>query len=103
MATRAEKRLLKEARTICEREFEPLWRPAASLAPRPATLLEAADRKSAAQATAFAWLAAKLGRKRLTSFGEIDNIEDLRRAYTHIWHATLFDVRRWADQIEEAA
>jgi len=93
---------VREGRKLCAFEFDPLWKPAASIARRPLTALERADLQAAAKLTAFAWLAAQLGLQRLSSFDDIADLELLRRAYQLIWNATINDVRAWADAREAA-
>lgn len=99
----AEKRL-KEARHICEREFEPLWRPAPYVTrAKPRDQAERLQMQTEAREQALAWLALRLGCDGLTDFCQIGDLETLRRAYRFINRATINDVRRWARERQGGA
>lgn len=90
-------RELRAARAIVDDEFEPLWRCAASVPHRPGlSELERENLKAAAKATALAWLGAMLGRE-LKSVDELEDLEQLRRAFLIVRRVTILDVRRWAE------
>src|SRR5689334_13452131 len=96
---------IKHARSMCEDEFEPLWRPICALAAyaeRGRNRLERADLQAAAKKAAFAWLAAKLRLPALSSFDQLD-LDQLRDAWRFIFNATLLDVQRWAEAEEAGA
>lgn len=91
---------LREARKHCAFEFEPLWRCAPYVFGRRfLSPLDKANAKEAARRTAFAWLAAQLGRP-LASFDDIADLAALRRAFLIVRDATIVDVARWADAQE---
>jgi hypothetical protein len=93
-----------EARAICEREFEPLWKPAPwTPVVRSDTALDRKNKQAAARNAAFAWLAVQLRAPAMNSFDDIRDLETLRRAWAICWNATINDVRRWADALEAAA
>lgn len=93
------RRALREARKICAREFEPLWKPA-PFVPMPRyremSPLDRANVAAAAKGQAFAWLSAQLG-VQIQSFDELADLALLRRAFALIWNASMTDVRRWAE------
>lgn len=101
----AEAAALREARSFCADEFEPLWRPAGCVTaiagvPRQVVraTLERANVQAAAKRAAFAWLSARLRLQTVISnFDQLGDIETLRRAFLEIWNAQLTDVVRWAE------
>lgn len=87
---------LRSARHLCERAFEPLWRPAPWITrQRPHTPEERAEIQANARAAALAWLASQLGIDTLNDFSGFADIPTLRRVYGVIARATINDVRKW--------